>query len=160
MSLEEASGGQSPGHPLDRHHLAFFGDEGRVAGYFNERRLKSGLVQQLKDFRRCSRADCRLARERVRLHPVAGGDAILALQKTERRVVDELEDLLRFSLDYQLSSFVSCKRQEKLSFDCSVFSYITIRRRLLRSSSCPIDVTHREESSKVTVPNRRRKTRR
>ena len=29
VPLEEGASGQAPGHPLDRYHVAFLGDEGR-----------------------------------------------------------------------------------------------------------------------------------
>lgn len=103
IPLEEAAGGESPGDPLDGQHGAVARHEGLVAGELDEGRLDASLAEQLEDLGVGRIADGGLALELVRLDPVAGRYAVLALQVAELSVVRELVHLLRLALDQELA---------------------------------------------------------
>lgn len=72
----------------------------------------TGLVEQAKYLAIGRVGDLSLASQIVGLDTIAGGDAILAEQQTEARMLGQIVDLLRFALDKHLAQLVAinCRR--------------------------------------------------
>lgn len=67
--------------------MAVLGDEARVGGDLDEGGPDAGAIEELEDFGVGGVADGGFALEFVGFDAVSGGDAVLALQKTQGRVV-------------------------------------------------------------------------
>lgn len=116
VPLEEASSGQPPGDPLDRHHLTLLRDEALLSSQLNEGSLDTSLIEKLENLGIGGIADSSLALEFVGFNAISSGYAILALQVAKLRVVRKLEDLLGLALDDELAQLVICVRIETLLY--------------------------------------------
>lgn len=105
-SFQVRAGGESSGHPLNRHHLALARQESLVGRQLHESRSNAGSVEQLEHLRIRLIGDRRLSLHHIHPDAIVGGNLVLVEQQNESGIVRQVENLLGFALVEQLSELV------------------------------------------------------